>query len=280
MTHPSEAFLNLEAGRFRTLTHGSGPETILFLHGLTGVAEVWTQTINALPVGRRYVALDQRGHGHSPHVLGQYTAAVMAKDVREAIQLLGPPVHLVGHSMGARIAILAASRFPQLLSSVSIVDIGPEASRANVESTTRGVASRPAQFASEEAAFAFAFRERTPSEQERAIFRARLQEDPSGTLTWRSPAEALIECVTRQRARNYWTDWRRIRIPAVFIHGGKSNEVSDRVAAVMRESNPRIRYERFEGVGHNIPLIAPVQLAESLERHWQSVTAVRASIAR
>jgi pimeloyl-ACP methyl ester carboxylesterase len=52
-------------------------------------------------------------------------------------------VHLVGHSMGARVALLLAVRFPRLLDSVAIVDIGPEASASNVAQTARGVSLRP-----------------------------------------------------------------------------------------------------------------------------------------
>jgi pimeloyl-ACP methyl ester carboxylesterase len=36
----------------------------------------------------------------------------------------------------------------------------------------------------------------------------------------------------------------------------------------MRRENPRVAFERFEGVGHNIPLIAPEKLASRLERFW------------
>ena len=268
MTPPTEGTLELSAGVFRTLTWGEGGEAVLFLHGLTAVADVWGPTIKALPAGRRFVALDQRGHGGSPHTPGEYSASRMAGDVREAVRLLGGQVHLVGHSMGARMAIIAASRFPELLRSVAIVDIGPEASKANIEATVSGISSRPERFASERDALAYAFRTRVPTESDRHIFLARLQRHADGSLTWRSPAEALIECVTRQRAQNYWSDWRNITIPALFVHGGRSNEVSDAIASAMRSANPRVRYERLEDIGHNIPLIAPEKLAALLDPHW------------
>ena len=270
---PRESFLELPAGRFRALTWGSGDETVLFLHGLTGVSEVWQPTVDALPEARRYVALDQRGHGQSPRTPGHYSAGDMARDVRDAIGLLGAPVHLVGHSMGARIAIVVAARYPELLRSVSVVDIGPDASAVNIQETVRVISRRPEQFADEAEALAFAFRTRIPTESDKRILRARLRPESDGSLSWRSSREALIECVTAQRSRSYWAEWRRISVPTLFIHGGASNEVSNAIADQMVAESPQVRFERFEGVGHNIPLIASEQLAAALYAHWTSTSA-------
>jgi pimeloyl-ACP methyl ester carboxylesterase len=270
---PAESFLELPAGRFRALTWDSGDETVLFLHGLTGVSEVWQPTIEALRPGHRCVALDLRGHGHSPQTPGHYSAGDMARDVRDAITKLGVSVHLVGHSMGARVAIVVAARYPELLHSAAIVDIGPEASTANIADTVRGISRRPERFADEAEALAFAFRTRIPTESDKRILLARLCRESDGTLTWRSSREALIECVTAQRSRNYWAEWRGISAPTVFIHGGASNEVSTAIADRMVAENPRVRFDRFEGVGHNIPLLAPEQLAAVLYAHWTSTSA-------
>ena len=268
MTPPVESFLALPGGRARVLTWGEGPGTVVFLHGLSGVAEVWQPTVDALPSGRRHVAIDQRGHGQTFAPASGYGTREFVGDTRAAIQRLGPPVHLVGHSMGARVALLMAARFPRLLDSVAIVDIGPEASASNVAQTARGVSLRPERFGDEEEALAFAFRTRVPTELDKHIFLARLEAHPDGSLTWRASREALIETVTRHRARNYWREWRRIAIPALFIHGGASNEVSVAIADRMRKENPSVAFERYDGIGHNIPLLAPERLATSLANFW------------
>jgi pimeloyl-ACP methyl ester carboxylesterase len=265
---PREAFLSAGGGQFRILSWGDGEETVLFLHGLPGVAEVWLPTIDSLSPGRRYVAIDQRGHGQSWAPVAGYSAADMFADARGMIDHLGAPVHLVGHSMGARVAMVLAARVPALLRSVAIVDIGPEASKANIESTVRGIGSRPERFGAREDALAVAFRNRTPTERDMAVFLARLKEGPDGSLTWRASVEALVQCVTSQRARAYWREWRSIAIPALYIRGEASNEVSPTIAARMRATNPGVVFETYESVGHNIPLLAPERLAGSLERFW------------
>ncbi|MGE0598962.1 MAG: alpha/beta fold hydrolase [Dehalococcoidia bacterium] len=276
MNPATESFIETPRGKFRALSWGDGAETVLFLHGLSGVAEVWIPTVSNLPDPRRYVAIDQRGHGQTTCIGNDYSAAAMVADTEAVIAGLGVRPHLVGHSMGARIAMLLAARRPETIRSAVIVDIGPDKWQENIESTRRGVESRPEKFASADDLFAFAFRNRTPTDLDKQILLARMEPHRDGTLTWRASQEALIACVTAQRSRNYWADWRRISMPALFIHGGASNEVPLRIAEKMRAANPGVGFERFEGVGHNIPLIAPDRLAMSLERHWQSAKGARA----
>lgn len=268
---PSESFVELPSGPFRVLTWGDGPETALFLHGLTAVADVWGPTVEHLPPSRRYVAMDQRGHGQSPRPPTGYGTGAFVRDTLAVIRRLGAPVHLVGHSMGARIAMLLAARHPAVLRSVAVVDIGPEASTANIEATVAGIASRPEEFAGEAEAVAFAFRNRAPTPEAVALFLARLEPTGDGRLRWRAPREALEQTVRSHRSRGYWREWRSIELPAVFIHGGTSNEVSVAIADRMCAENRKVRFERYESVGHNIPLIAPERLAQSLERFWGSV---------
>ncbi len=269
--NPTESFLDLPAGAFRALTWSTGRETVLFLHGLTAVADVWGPTIRALPPSRRYVAIDQRGHGQSPRPDSGYGTGDYIVDTLAAIDRLGAPVHLVGHSMGARIALLLAARHPGRLKSVAIVDIGPEASKTNVTSTIAGIDSRPETFDDRQAAIAFAFRNREPTPDAIALFLARLEPLAGGGYRWWSRRHALAETVRLHRGRGYWREWRRIQMPALFVHGGRSNEVSMAVAERMRAENPAVRFERFDDAGHNIPLIAPERLANSLEAFWRSL---------
>jgi 2-(acetamidomethylene)succinate hydrolase len=265
---PSESFVELPAGPFRVLTWGEGRETVLFLHGLTAVADVWGPTVEHLPANRRYVAIDQRGHGQSPRPSKGYGTGAFVRDTLAVIRRLGAPVHLAGHSMGARVAMLLAARHPAVLRSVAVIDIGPEASKANIETTVAGIASRPEEFETEAEAIAFAFRNRTPTTEAVALFLARLEPTGNGRLRWRAPREALEQTVRSHRSRGYWREWRSIELPAVFIHGGTSNEVSLAIADRMCAENRKVRFERYESVGHNIPLIAPERLAESLDRFW------------
>lgn len=268
---PSESFLVLPAGRFRALTWGDHGETVLFLHGLTAIADVWAPTVSCLSASRRYVAIDQRGHGQSPQPPTGYGVGAFVADTLAAIKQLGAPVHLVGHSMGARVAMLLAARHPAVLRSAVIVDIGPDASMSNIRKTVDGISARPEEFAGEDEAVAFAFRHRPPTPESVALFLARLETRPGGRLGWLASQSALIQTVRSHRSRGYWQDWRHIQLPSLYIHGGTSSEVSVAIADKMHAENPAVSFERYDGVGHNIPLIAPERLAGSLERFWETL---------
>lgn len=278
MTVPNESSIETAAGSFRALTWAgrSSGETVLFLHGLTAVAEVWGPTIRHLAPGRTYVAIDQRGHGDSPHE-GPFHVGEFVRDTRRVITALGGPVHLVGHSMGARVAILLAARHPGLLRSVAIVDIGVEASEANIRETATGIGAMPRTFANEAEALAFAFRRRAPDADGSAVFLARLKRDGKH-LTWRGSPEAMIETVRKHRSRAYWDEWRRIDIPSLYVRGARSNEVSPEVYERMRSANPNVKFVEFNDVPHNVPLVAPERLAHELETFWPTTSIAGGSL--
>lgn len=84
-------------------THHSGP-TVVFLHGMGGSRESWRPFAERVSEFHRALILDLRGHGRSPDMGEDYSAATLAGDVRALIRKLGlGDVIMVGNSMGARV---------------------------------------------------------------------------------------------------------------------------------------------------------------------------------
>lgn len=99
---------------------GGGTPVVLH-HGFIADAAVnWVGpgVVAALAAaGRPVVALDARGHGRSgkPQDPASYGEAVMARDLRALLDRLGEPqVDLVGYSMGAVVALIAATQDPRI----------------------------------------------------------------------------------------------------------------------------------------------------------------------
>jgi pimeloyl-ACP methyl ester carboxylesterase len=89
---------------------------VVLHHGFVANAEAnWVATgvVDALlDAGRRVVAPDARGHGHSekPHDPARYGEQRMAKDLAALLDTIGAErVDLVGYSMGAVVSLLFAS---------------------------------------------------------------------------------------------------------------------------------------------------------------------------
>ncbi|MEZ5652207.1 MAG: alpha/beta hydrolase [Burkholderiaceae bacterium] len=82
---------------------------LLFLHGFTMSRDTWNETIASLGDRFQSWTLDLRGHGHSGRATSYETADFIA-DALAAIDAIGRPVVLVGHSLGASIAGSIAQR--------------------------------------------------------------------------------------------------------------------------------------------------------------------------
>lgn len=99
---------------------------VLFLHGIMGHRRDWDVLIDRLAQRHRVIAVDQRGHGLSDWT-PSYRVADMASDAIEVIDQLGAgPVAVVGHSMGAMVAMVVAARCPELVDRIVVIDIVPE----------------------------------------------------------------------------------------------------------------------------------------------------------
>ncbi len=105
-----------------------GAPPILLLHGTNQSSHSWDLVSLALASSYHVFALDQRGHGDSEWSRElNYSTTAMADDAiafAKDRELKRPIV--VGHSMGGRVALLAALRQPDFARALVLVDSGPE----------------------------------------------------------------------------------------------------------------------------------------------------------
>ena len=107
-------------------TQGQGTPLII-LHGLFGTLDNWKSIANHLSSYFQVYILDQRNHGKSPHVSNMDLSS-MAKDIAEFMdQLTLPKAHIMGHSMGGKVAMQFAFDYPERLNKLIILDIAPRA---------------------------------------------------------------------------------------------------------------------------------------------------------
>lgn len=100
---------------------------LVVIHGLLGSADNWRSHLKVWQRSRRVIALDLRNHGRSPHAEGmQY--ATMAADVLALLDKLSiQRAHVLGHSMGGKVAISLACLAPERVASLIVADIAPVA---------------------------------------------------------------------------------------------------------------------------------------------------------
>ena len=95
---------------------GTGPETLVFIHGLGSNLQAWNKTIAGLRNDHRCIALDLPGYGKSSQGDYDFGMTFFANQVAAFIEKLGlEKVTLVGHSMGGQVAITLALQQPEYL---------------------------------------------------------------------------------------------------------------------------------------------------------------------
>ena len=98
---------------------------VLCMHGITANAYVFEPIVESLGADFHVVSIDQRGHGRSGRP-ARYGADEFAEDVAALVEhLASGPAILLGHSLGARNAFVAANRYPEHVHSVVAVDFTP-----------------------------------------------------------------------------------------------------------------------------------------------------------
>jgi esterase len=106
--------------------YGSGPP-LAILHGLFGSGRNWAAIAQRLAERRRVIALDLRNHGASPWA-DSMNYAEMAHDVRHTLHVLGHRrFALLGHSMGGKVAMIAALLHGDEIERLVVADIAPVA---------------------------------------------------------------------------------------------------------------------------------------------------------
>ena len=103
---------------------GQGPNVIL-IHGLFGSLE--NLNVIAKPLSEHFnvINVDLRNHGLSPHS-DEMNYPAMAQDIVELLAHLNiDKAHLVGHSMGGKVAMELALTHPELVNKLVVLDIAP-----------------------------------------------------------------------------------------------------------------------------------------------------------
>lgn len=113
-------------GPLPVLTFGHGPKLVVAVHGITASAMEWPPVARRLSAGWTLVAPDLRGRGAAAALAGPYGLRRHVEDVCATVRSRSADsgAVLVGHSMGAYIALLAAATEPGLFRRLVLVDGG------------------------------------------------------------------------------------------------------------------------------------------------------------
>ena len=102
---------------------GSGDTTVLFVHGWGGRAAFWREQLDYFSSDYNVISVELPGHGHSHSVLAEPTVAGLSRTLSKLVEQLDlARVVLVGHDMGAFIALVTADNMQERISALVAVE--------------------------------------------------------------------------------------------------------------------------------------------------------------
>jgi len=115
--------------------HAGSGQLVVFLHGIGGNRRNWHDNMLAVAEGFHAVAWDGRGWGESDDYQGPLSFEDMAADVVRVIDHFGAKkAHLVGLSLGVKVALYTVHLFPERVASLTLCDGSLKSRRASPES--------------------------------------------------------------------------------------------------------------------------------------------------
>lgn len=232
-------------------TLGEQGSPVVFCHGLFGQGKNWTQIARQLADKHQVTLLDLPNHGRSEWT-DQHDYVESARLVADAIEAVGEPVALIGHSMGGKIAMLVALLHPELVERLCVVDISP-VEYANHNEFRRymdamlgmDLASLDSRQDANEA-----LAEAAPIDAVRGFLLQNLRREGD---SWRW--QPNIEVLRRDLAE--LGDWPASAVdgetydgPVLWISGADSNYVTEDYVEPMDALFPRNRRVTVKGAGH------------------------------
>ncbi|MEI6121519.1 MAG: alpha/beta fold hydrolase [Opitutae bacterium] len=230
---------------------GGTGSPIVILHGLLGSSRNWQSAGVVLAAsGYRVIGLDLRNHGSSSWD-DDCTYTAMAEDVRAYLlsEKLNS-VHLVGHSMGGKVAMRLALSYPGLVSRLTVVDIAPRSysDRVRVEFTamnsidlTKIKSRREAENQLMDTVTDWGMRQ---------FILTNLNSDENGVWKWTVNREALTQSLKSILDFDI-TDSETFNRPTRFIRGGKSNYITDADSVLIKKYFPLADIITLPESGHN-----------------------------
>jgi pimeloyl-ACP methyl ester carboxylesterase len=254
---------------------GSGP-LLLIAHATGFHGRAYAPLVALLVSRHRVFALDLPGHGANPLGPGEVMRVVdLAAVVADAVTSLPERPHLVGHSVGAAVSLLAATRAPGLFASAyayepAVFAAGPPDESEGRRNAVLGARRRTEVFASRAEALA-RFAGRGPLGELNAASLAAyvehgVEDAPDGTVRLRCRRET--EAAVYETCAEVTTDrLGPVGFPVTLATGARSGGFASERQAELTARMPGARCVTVSDVGHLGPLEHPPSVAASVLDH-------------
>ena len=249
---------------------------LFILHGLYGSSDNWVTIARSLSDSFTVYLPDQRNHGQSPHSdIHDYDS--MSQDLFELTRELKiNKFFLAGHSMGGKVAVNFAMKWPEMINSLIIIDISPFRSadperkfyKEHKHILETLLSTDLSNIGSRAEAESFLAR-KIESEKTRGFILKNLQRTGERTFTWKINVKSLFDnlekivdglpCPTKETESV-------TGFPVTFIKGEDSDYLSAEEFNIIQKLFPTAEIINVENAGHWINAERPDAIIDILLR--------------
>ncbi|MFY0643848.1 MAG: alpha/beta fold hydrolase [Bacteroidia bacterium] len=241
-------------------------EHLIILHGLFGMLDNWHNMAQKLSEYVNVVSVDQRNHGHSPHV-DDMSFELMAQDLHELLEDLNiEKVSIMGHSMGGKTAMVFAHLYPQMIHRLIVVDIAPKTYKPGHTLYFEAFKNIDFSIFDRRSEADMAFAEIEPNSRIRQFLLKNLQRSEKGyKLKFNLPP---IESFYPDMIAALKFEW-PMNIPCLFLNGGRSQYVLEEDKDDIISYFPLVEFVCIEDAGHWVHAEKPVEFFEAVKDFLQ-----------
>jgi len=216
----------------------------------------------------RITSIDQRGHGRARKPASGYAAEDYARDLSN---LLSESTLVIGHSLGARNALVAGALYPGKAAAVVAIDFTPYIEPEVFDALDARVGGGDRAFSSVEEIKKY-LKERYPRLPADAIERRARHGYECVDGKWRALAApaAMRETCAGLRA-DLAPALKAIGVPVLLLRGEDSQLVSRAAWAKTRALRPDLSAREIAGADHYVPEEQPAAVAAAVLDFWDSI---------
>jgi pimeloyl-ACP methyl ester carboxylesterase len=222
---------------------------VVCIHGLTANHTCWASIADVLSPAHRLIAYDLRGRGESDKPETGYSLAHHGDDLLALLDHFGlRKAVLLGHSLGAGIALRFAALHPERVAKLILVDGGIDVRAEVVDSLRPAIERLGVEFPSLDMFMGFVrmlpmFEGRWNDYLER-YFRYDLEALPAGTVRSRVSRPAIEEEVANLARERLWVWHRRVKAPTLILRAPDG---------LLTDTDCLMTQEEAEALAHAIP---------------------------
>jgi esterase len=245
---------------FRAFGNG---DPLIILHGVFGSGDNWQTVAKDLALRNKVYLVDLRNHGQSPHS-DQFDYDHMVEDLiilmrQEKINR----AHFMGHSMGGKVAMSLAARYPDKVDKLIVVDISPREYPLHHGVIFDGFRSLDLPNITSRREAEEQLANVIKDEDTRLFILKNLTRDKEGKFVWKLNVDAIEANADKIGAPLQEEDWFNGHV--LFIAGGRSKYITEADHPLIRKHFPNAIVKTVPMAGHWVHAEQPRALLKLVE---------------